>query len=445
MPRTHTLAAMSALALLILGGACTRGPLGRLTRPPSPHEAYAESLRSSALDQTALGRDWLRAAARALEAPVEVTLPFRESGYFPPETASAVAYRFQLARGRTLAVEASFESLEQGRLFVDVFRVQPGEPPERVSSMPADAAAIALTIDEDATYLLRVQPELLRGGRYILVQRTLASLPFPVPGLTSQSVKSEFGVERDAGIRQHEGVDIFTKAGTPVTAVTAGVAQPSTNNLGGNVVWLQDAAAGRTYYYAHLERWALTGTSLVKAGEVLGYVGNTGNARTTAPHLHFGIYSRGAINPLPFIAVDQDPPPAPTIGLPLGTAARLSAARAPLKRGPAAEAETLSTLMRGTLVRVLAAAGGRTVRVLLPDDTAGYLPQAALAAADVPLSRRPLITGDIVRERPTESAPAVRVVQDPARAEVLGSFAGYDFVRTGELSGWVATADGSPR
>jgi peptidoglycan LD-endopeptidase LytH len=439
MPRIRTLAVVSALALLTLGVACTRGPLGRLTRPPSPHDAYADSLRSSALDQTALGQDWLRAAARALEAPVEVTLPFRESGYFPPETASAVAYRFQLARGRTLAVEASFESLGQGRLFVDVFRVRPGEPPERVSSMPADAAAITLTIDEDATYLLRVQPELLRGGRYTLVQRTLASLPFPVPGLTSESVKSEFGVERDAGIRQHEGVDIFAKAGTPVVAVTAGVAQPSTNNLGGNVVWLQDAAARRTYYYAHLERWAVTGTSLVKAGEVLGYVGNTGNARTTAPHLHFGIYNRGAINPLPFIAADQDAPAAPTIGLPLGAAARLSAARAPLRRGPATDAEMLSTVVRGTLVRVLAAAGGRTARVLLPDDTAGYLPQAALAATDTPLSRRPLVTGDILRERPSEAAPAVRVVQDPARAEVIGSFAGYDYVRTGELSGWVAT------
>jgi murein DD-endopeptidase MepM/ murein hydrolase activator NlpD len=438
MPRTRTLAALTALAVLIVGAACTRGPLGRLTRPPSPHEAYAESLRSSALDQTALGQDWLRAATRALESPVEVTLPFRESGYFPPEAASATAYRFQLQRGRTLSVEAAFESLGQGRLFVDVFRVRTGEPPERVSSMPADAAAITVPIDEDAVYLLRVQPELLRGGRYSLVQRTLASLPFPVPGLTSQSVKSGFGVERDAGVRQHEGVDIFAKAGTPVTAVTNGTAQPSTNNLGGNVVWLRDASGRRTYYYAHLDRWALTGTTTVKAGEVLGYVGNTGNARTTAPHLHFGIYNRGAIDPLPFIAADDDMPIAPAIDLPLGTLARVSAARSTLRRGPAPDAPTLATLERGTVARVQAATSGRAVRVLLPDDSVGYLSRQTLTASYLPLRHRALPAGAVLRERPTDVAPAVLVLDDAAQGAVLGSFSGYDLVRTPALSGWVA-------
>jgi hypothetical protein len=135
MPRILTLAVTSALALLILGVACTKGPLARLTRPASPHEAYADSLRSSALDQTALGQDWLRAADRALEAAMEITLPFRESGYFPPEQAAAVAYRFELERGRTLAVEASFDSMGQGRLFVDLFRIEAGAPPERLTSI----------------------------------------------------------------------------------------------------------------------------------------------------------------------------------------------------------------------------------------------------------------------------------------------------------------------
>jgi murein DD-endopeptidase MepM/ murein hydrolase activator NlpD len=440
MPRTPTLAAVTALALLIVGVACTTGPIARLTRPPSPHEAYADSLRGSGLDQSALARDWLRAAAQALETPVEVTLPFRESGYFAPGTPAAVGYRFDVQRGRLLTVEVSFESLGQGRLFVDLFRLDPGEPPERVTSIPADATNLSLTIDEDGRYLLRVQPELLRGGRYALTQRTLASLPFPVPGLTSGAIKSVFGVERDAGARQHEGVDIFAKAGTPVVAVVRGIAQPSTNSLGGNVVWLQDASARRTYYYAHLERWAITGTAMVAAGEVLGYVGNTGNARTTPPHLHFGIYGRGAIDPLPFIAIDQAAPPAPAIDLPLGDFARVVTARAsPLRRGPAADAPILSTLDRDTLVTVQAASMNRSVRVALPDRTVGYVSRPSLSSVETAVARRSLPAGAALLEQPVDAAPAVHVLQDAVRAEVVGSFAGFDLVRAGDISGWVDT------
>ena len=437
MASTRQIVALSALVLLASGVACSTGPLMRLTRPSSPHEAYVDALRGAGLDRAALGRDWVNAAARALEVPVEVTLPFRESGYFPPDKASAVAYRFSLRRGRALTADASFETVEQGRLFVDLFRVQAGGLPERVNSIGADATTLTLNVDEDGEYVLRVQPELLRGGRFNLVARTLAELPFPVAGLSSNSVRSGFGAERDAGIRQHEGVDIFAAAGTPVVAVTSGVAQASTNNLGGNVVWLQDARRRRTYYYAHLERTALTGTSLVEPGEVLGYVGNTGNARTTAPHLHFGIYAAGgAIDPLPFIEVDQDTPPAPDLVLPLGALARVRTPRTPLQDGTAADASVVSTLPRATLVTVLGATG-RSVRVELPDDSVGYLPRQSLTAATAALSRRPLATGAVIRERPFAAAAVVHVVANPVSAEVIGSFAGYDLIRAPAASGWV--------
>jgi murein DD-endopeptidase MepM/ murein hydrolase activator NlpD len=438
MPRILTLAVTSALALLILGVACTKGPLARLTRPASPHEAYADSLRSSALDQTALGQDWLRAADRALEAAMEITLPFRESGYFPPEQAAAVAYRFELERGRTLAVEASFDSMGQGRLFVDLFRIEADAPPERLTSIPSDATTLTVTIDDAGSYLLRLQPELLRGGRYTLVQRTLASLPFPVSGATAAGINSGFGAERDAGVRQHEGVDIFASAGTPVVAVTSGVAQPSTNALGGNVVWLHDGSR-RTYYYAHLERWALADTAAVKAGDVLGYVGKTGNARATAPHLHFGIYSRGAIDPRPFIAPDQETPEPPAIDLPLGSLARVGPSRSTLRRGPAPESPPLATLDRGTLLTVYAAATGRAVRVLLPDQSLGYLPRRALTSPDAPLRRRSLAAGTVLRERPTGGAPAVHVLGEAAQGDVLGRFGGYELVQSLAGSGWVDT------
>ena len=173
-------------------------------------------------------------------------------------------------------------------------------PPERVASL-TEGTTLTFTVPRDGAYVLRIQPELLRSGRFSVLQRTLASLPFPVSGLTAAAVQSEFGAARDAGRRQHEGIDIFAARDTPVLAVVDGVARTGTNTLGGNVVWLRGRAFGESFYYAHLERFAFEGTANVKAGDVLGYVGNTGNARTTAPHLHFGIYDRGAIDPFPFI------------------------------------------------------------------------------------------------------------------------------------------------
>lgn len=85
--------------------------------------------------------------------------------------------------------------------------------------------------------------------------------------------------------------------GTPLVAVVGGAATMKTNALGGNVVWLT-GDDGNKYYYAHLSAWE-GGTRSVSAGEVIGYVGATGN--TTANHLHFEIHPGGgaAINPTP--------------------------------------------------------------------------------------------------------------------------------------------------
>jgi murein DD-endopeptidase MepM/ murein hydrolase activator NlpD len=73
--------------------------------------------------------------------------------------------------------------------------------------------------------------------------------------------------------------------------------------LGGNAVFVT-GRGGRTYYYAHLDRYAEVEIGqIVRRGDVLGYVGNTGNAHSTPPHLHFGVYTAtGSINPLPLMA-----------------------------------------------------------------------------------------------------------------------------------------------
>ena len=135
-------------------------------------------------------------------------------------------------------------------------------------------------------------------------QGVTAALTFPVRGRGPSAVKSVFGDARDGGRRDHHGIDIFAPRHTPVLAASAGlVTWVGTNRLGGNVVWVWNAARRQSHYYAHLSRQAVNVGQHVSAGDVVGYVGNSGNAQTTPPHLHFGIYSRGEgpIDPLPYV------------------------------------------------------------------------------------------------------------------------------------------------
>ena len=236
--------------------------------------------------------------------------------------------------------------------------------------MAPATTTLSVAVGDDGDYVLRVQAELLRGGRYDIVQRTTASLPFPVQGLTARAMQSLFGAERDAGIRAHEGVDIFAPRGTPVVAVTAAW-RSQAQQPGGTVVWLHDARRRRTYYYAHLDRTAFARSSLVETGAVLGYVGNSGNARTTSPHLHFGIYSGGAIDPQPFIAADQPSPPPPPWICRFGTlGARTQEAW--LRGGAAADVLSVLSLTRATSLTALASAAQMPARPAA-DGTAGRI------------------------------------------------------------------------
>ncbi|MEO6156225.1 MAG: M23 family metallopeptidase [Ilumatobacteraceae bacterium] len=107
-----------------------------------------------------------------------------------------------------------------------------------------------------------------------------------------------WGAARSGG-RRHEGVDMMSPFGTPLVAVISGFATMKMNSLGGITVGLK-GADGNYYYYAHLSRWEGSSRA-VSQGDVVGYVGHTGD--TTANHLHFGIYFRGgaAINPYPVV------------------------------------------------------------------------------------------------------------------------------------------------
>lgn len=129
-----------------------------------------------------------------------------------------------------------------------------------------------------------------------------AVLPVPVRGVEPRQLRDTWHGARSEG-RRHEGIDIFAKRGTAVLASTEGIVlRVGTNRLGGQVVWVL-GPGGQRHYYAHLDRYAdIDKGQRVRPGTILGYVGTTGNAKGTPPHLHYGIYEvDGAINPYPML------------------------------------------------------------------------------------------------------------------------------------------------
>jgi murein DD-endopeptidase MepM/ murein hydrolase activator NlpD len=395
----------TTIACVTFSACNPREALHSLAPPPTAHGRYAKSLTDAGLGETALGREWLAASDSALRAPLDVTLPFEESGFYSRAEARAVAYRVRLRGGERLALSVSSEGLP-AELFVDLFE-QRAESGDSVATFDHRASAERLPIDPDSglardatmpiadsvpasspwalhfeaehdgTFVVRFQPELLRDGRFVLAMRTEPILAFPVEGRDGRAVQSFFGANREAGRRLHQGIDIFAPRGTPALAAVDGVVRSiSPNQLGGNVVWLSDARHRQTLYYAHLDRHAVVAGQSVRVGDTLGFVGNTGNARTTSPHLHFGVYRRGQgpVDPLPWVRRTTAAAPRLTADTTrLGARGEVVARSASLRVAPATRADTVRRVARGTPLRLMGAAGG-WYRVQFDDGVAGYLP-----------------------------------------------------------------------
>ena len=142
-----------------------------------------------------------------------------------------------------------------------------------------------------------------------------SALLIPVQGITTAQLQDTFTDARSGG-RVHDAIDIMAPAGTPVLAVADGTVEKLfESKLGGTTLYQFNPERTLAYYYAHLQAYApgIAEKQALKRGQVIGYVGTTGNANPAGPHLHFAIFELGpeqqwwkgtAINPYPQVRGD---------------------------------------------------------------------------------------------------------------------------------------------
>ncbi|NHF64625.1 M23 family metallopeptidase [Xanthomonas hortorum] len=177
-------------------------------------------------------------------------------------------------------------------------------PPPAVAAAPATDAAPANT-PAAATPVPPADAAVSGSGLLI-----------PVQGISSSQLQDTFTDARSEG-RVHDAIDILAPTGTAVLAVADGTVEKLFNSeRGGLTLYQFDPSGTYCYYYAHLERYAdgLAEKQPIKRGQIIGYVGSTGNADPAAPHLHFEIHRLGpekewwkgeVVNPYPVLHGDQ--------------------------------------------------------------------------------------------------------------------------------------------
>lgn len=429
---------LTIITFIIFNGC---GEVRNIFREESPRDRYEEMISRAGLMETSLGKQWKSAGDSILLSPVDITLPYREEGYFPQDKTDAVSFRFMGRKGETLRIRILTDTLRKMQVFTDLFisGEETESKPERAAYADNNTGLMKYEVEDNKFHILRLQPELLKNVKYTLIIEAGPSLAFPVAGKNSKAITSYFGDRRDGGARRHEGVDIFAPKRTPVLASAPGIITGTGNyGIGGKVVWLS-TGLNRRLYYAHLDTQFVSAGRKVKTGDTLGLVGNTGNARFTPPHLHFGIYisGEGAVNPYPFIAdiTDFAKPVTADTSL-VGKTARIKVKSSPVEASLADKGKTVATLKKNSIVEIEAASGS-LYRVKLPDGQRGYVKSASAEAAYFPLSNITAAKAVQLLDYPGTEGQTIATIPLNEDIRLLGEYNGFYLARTKSFSGWI--------
>lgn len=266
--------------------------------PATTWTDYLAILNSAPLKESRISSRWREASEHATRHALPIEPPYREAVAIGEDEEWAIGLRVGLDRGQDLVLSVEGVGARVGEtLFIDLLEVEGryggfGTPVfGSRTHTTGKGEAVRFTAPRDGEYLVRLQTQPLRPVSFNLEATVAPSYVFPVDGAAPTDIWSVFGDPRGGGRRIHHGIDIFAPRGTILRAATdAYVARVGTRSLGGKIVTLYDQRRDIYLYYAHLDDWLVEEGSFVRAGDPVGRVGNTGNARYTPPHLHIGLY-----------------------------------------------------------------------------------------------------------------------------------------------------------
>ena len=320
MPKSRIIAAGLIMAALVIGVAVPGGAddlataksrqkkmqaaLDEATRELDQIEteqSFAEQRLQAANSRLGYVRDDLAAARRALSG--HVSSLYKAGGTRPlsgilASSADVVVSRVEF---ETILQEGQVEAVADAKVAYDSYEAAIKDVKAAMAQMTKLEARSKVTVakltrtfekaKQVADKLAGFNPTHLVNGRW-------TSCPVSKP----YSFVDSWGAPRSGG-RSHKGTDIMNPWGNQVHAIVDGVISRQTNSsLGGISLYLM-GADGNEYYYAHLDAYASRVGQRVKAGELIAYNGQTGNARFTAPHVHFEVHpgGGGAVNPYPYV------------------------------------------------------------------------------------------------------------------------------------------------